>query len=180
MKLAKKLAALLAILGTLVLLGCGGDSGSDTATFERDAYPFTFDYPGDWEASDDISIAQELGGSALDQTAVLINDSNGIIVEHFQIPITVDDGNIDIAKRELDGLISQVDPSSSGQTGETGGFPSVAYDAVSVPDPPDAESRLVALFDGDQEYLLNCQSTPEHRDEIDQGCDQAIESLQPK
>ena len=177
---AARPAVLVTLLGVVLLLGCGGDSSSDTATFDDDAYPFTFDYPGDWTTSDDISISNELGGSAVDQTAVVIDDSNGIIVEHFQLEIAIDDENIDLAKGELDGLISQVDPNASGETGETGGYPSVSYDAVPVPDPPDAESRLIALFDGDQEYLLNCQSTPDRRDEIDQGCDQAVESLQPK
>ena len=180
MRAAARSAVLVALLGVVLLLGCGGGSGSDTATFEGDAYPFTFDYPGDWTTSDDVSISNELGGSAVDQTAVAIDDSNAIIVEHFQLKISVDDDNIDVAKRELDGLISQVDSNASGETGETGGYPSVSYAAVPVPDPPDAESRLIAVFDGDQEYLLNCQSTPDHRDELNRGCDQAVESLQPK
>jgi hypothetical protein len=36
------------------------------------------------------------------------------------------------------------------------------------------------MFDGDQEYQLNCQSTPGERDAVDAACDQAIATLKLK
>lgn len=85
--------------------------------------------------------------------------------------------NIDQAKAEFDGLVAQVDPSATGEAGETAGFPSLRYDSLSVPDPQDGESRLTLLFDGDREYVINCQSTPDGREALDAACDQVLETL---
>lgn len=49
--------------------------------------------------------------------------------------------------------------------------------ALSVPE--EGESRLVALFEGDQEYLLNCQSTPDEREQVDEACEQMLETRSP-
>ena len=49
-----------------------------------------------------------------------------------------------------------------------------------MPSIEDGESRFTVLFDGDQEYLINCQSTPEHRDEVDEACDEALATLAVK
>ena len=94
--------------------------------------------------------------------------------------LSVDEDNIDQAKDELDGLISQLDSNASGTIGETAGLPSVTYEDVPLETPTDGESTLVAIFDGETEYLLNCQSTPDHRDEVQTGCDQALATVATK
>ena len=38
----------------------------------------------------------------------------------------------------------------------------------------------MAVFDGDKEYFINCQSVPDGREELDEACDRAIETLAPK
>jgi len=48
---------------------------------------------------------------------------------------------------------------------------------VSVPGTEDARSDFTFIFDGDIEYLLNCQSTSEHADEIEAACRQALDTL---
>ena len=53
----------------------------------------------------------------------------------------------------------------------------VDIEEVAIPSVPDAQSRFVAFFDGNQEYLFNCQSTPEHREEIEQACDTALDTV---
>lgn len=173
--IAAGLALLVAAVIVLALVKGGGDG-----TFDDDAYPFTFEYPGDWTESDDVTLGQELGGSGLDKRAVVIDSSNGIIIERFELNFEIDEDNLDVAQREFDGLVAQIDPSASGEAGETGGYPSITYDSVSISQAEGTESKLVALFDGDQEYLLNCQSTEEHRDEVATGCEQALDTLEPK
>lgn len=168
----------LLLVVVFAVAGCGGDDSSADATFDDPAYPFTFSYPGDWESSDDVTLDKQLGGSGLDQRAVMLDSTNGIILERFELNIAIDEKNLDLAKKELDGLITQLDPNATGVTGETGGYPSITYDSVPVAD--GTESKLVALFDGDQEYMLNCQSTEEHRDDVAAGCQQALDTLQPK
>lgn len=168
---------LVAVAITVAVVAGGGDGDG---TFDEDAYPFTFDYPDDWSESDDVQLDQELGNTGLDKRAVKLDDSNGIIVERFELNQEVDEDNIDLAQSELDGLIAGIDSTATSEVGETGGYPSVTYENVAVPQPEGAESKLVALFDGDQEYLLNCQSTDDHRDEVNEGCDQALDTLEPK
>ncbi len=177
---------LVVVVVGFAVTGCGGGSsdatsgGSSDATFDDPAYPFTFTYPGDWSVSDDVTLDKQLGGSGLDQRAVGLDATNGIILERFELNTEIDADNLHLAQRELDGLISQLDPNASGEAGETGGYPSVTYDSVPVPGSDGTESKLVALFDGDQEYMLNCQSNEEHRDDVAAGCQQALDTLKPK
>lgn len=172
--------ALVLLVGAALVVAVVVSGGGGDGTFDDEAYPFTFEYPGDWEESDDVTLDQELGSSGLDRRAVALDDTNGIIIERFELNIEVDEDNIDLAKDELDGLLTGIDSDADGQVGETAGFPSVTYENVSVPVPEGAESKIVALFDGDQEYMLNCQSTEDHRDEVDEGCQQALDTLEPK
>ena len=44
------------------LAGCGDDDDDELATFERDTFPFTFEYPDGFEVTDDVSASQTLGG----------------------------------------------------------------------------------------------------------------------
>ena len=66
---------------------------------------------------------------------------------------------------------------SAGETGEIRGFPSIDYEGLEVREVPGAETRLVALFDGDAEYLINCQSTPKRRRDIDRACAQVLKTV---
>lgn len=174
-----------ALAAAFALAACGGSGGSstdgeDVATFAQDEYPFTFEYPAGLESSDDVSFNKQLGGGAsLDNTALGIDDSNALLIQHYALDLQVTEENIDQAKVELDALLAQIDPGASAETGQIGGFPSLSYEAITVSEPPDGESRITALFEGDQEYYLNCQSTPEFRDEIDAACDQALATLAP-
>ncbi len=160
------------------LVGCGDSADpEDRATFAQDAYPFTFEYPASFEASDDVSIDTTLGGSLEDTTAVALDESNIILLQHTELNVEVSEANIDQAKDEFDALVAQIDPATKGEIGEAAGFPSLTYEVIHVPTPPDGESHITVLFDGDQEYVVNCQSTPEGRDEINAACDEALATL---
>ena len=89
----------------------------------------------------------------------------------------VDRSNLGAAKRQFDNLFRQLDPTVSAQASEVAGLPALTIDAVDIPSVAGGQSRFVAFFDGDQEYLLNCQSTPDNRDDIEQACDMALETL---
>ncbi len=163
-----------ALLAATMLAGCGG---SGTETFEQEGYPFTFDYPSDFELSTDVSFDTELGGTADDTVAVGLDDSNGIVLQRYTLNLDVTETNIDDAKAEFDSIIGDVDPSASAEVGDVAGFPSLTYAALDVPQPEDGQSRITAFFDGNQEYLINCQSTPEERDAITEACDMALDTL---
>ena len=180
----KLLSAFVALLtlGALVATGCGdSDSGSDTATFDDDSYPFTFEYPSDWEETDSVTQNQQLGSSqSSDVVGVGPSDDNGIILATYALNQPVTEDNIDQAKAEFDKLIQQVDPSAEGTVGDVGGYPSVTIENVPVSDPEGAENTLIALFDGTTEYLMTCQSLADDRDEVNDACDQAQSTLTKK
>ena len=176
------LAAALAVVLAAPLAGCGSDDdgGGDVATFDEEGFPFTFEYPSDLEQSDDPEFAGNLGAAADESLGFGIDGQNAIILQRFTLSTEVDEGNLDLAEREFDSLLASVDPEATGESGEIAGFPSLTYEDVSIPDPPEAVSDFYILFEGDQEYVINCQSTPEERETIDDACVQALDSLEPK
>ena len=180
MSRAPALAAALAAL-VLALAGCGGDddgaNGDSVATFDVEGFPVHFQYPGGFTLSEDVSFDQSLGGNADDSAAVGLDDDSGIIVQRFTLRIAVDQKNLDLVQEEIDGLIAQVDPGAASQPTTIAGLPALTADALAVSSIEGGESRLTFVFDGDQEYLLNCQSTPETRSEIADACDQALSTL---
>ncbi len=73
----------------------------------------------------------------------------------------------------------RLDPEAIGaETGEIAGYPSLDYESIALTTPAEGESRFIVLFEGDQEYLINCQSTPENREEVESACERALETLE--
>jgi hypothetical protein len=157
----------------------GGDGDDGYATFEREGFPFTFEYPDSFELRE-LTVAESPGGEsddADDRVAVASDDDNLIAVERFTLNVEVDESNLDQAKEEFDQLYEDLDPSADSQPGEIAGFPSLSLDAIAVPIPEEGQSRLTVLFKGDQQYLITCQSTPEKRTEIQAACDHMLQTL---
>jgi hypothetical protein len=184
MKKLVTIFGLLLAVSALVLTACGdsGDStdssSSDTATFQGDGYPFTFEYPADWQTTTDTSVKQQLGSSqATNLQGIGLDDTNIIAVSTYTLNQPVSQDNIDQAKAQFDKLVQQADPSADGIVGDTGGFPSLKYESVPVTDPAGATNTLVFLFDGTSEYQLTCQWNSDHADEVQAACDQAQSTL---
>lgn len=176
---SRLLAPLIVASLTVGLGACGSDDdeSEDVATFEQEGYAITFDYPSDWELTTDVEVATQLGGTADESVAVGLDESNGITVERYTLNQEVTEADLDAVQAEFDGLITQADPDATSTTGEIAGLPSVSYQPIQLTEPQDLESRITAVFDGDQEYLLNCQATPEQIETIAAACDQALETL---
>jgi hypothetical protein len=171
--------ALVAVLIAL-LAGCGDDdddSGSDGGTFDREEFPFTFSYPGGFEVTEDVTVDQALGAQADETLAVGLDQDNILLVQSFTLNIAIDESNLELAKQEIDGLAQQVAPGAESRETEVAGLPAVELEGIEVPTVEDGESTLTAIFDGEQEYFLNCQSTPEHREEVAEACDLALETF---
>jgi hypothetical protein len=182
-----RVVAVAAAITAIGIAGCVNEADketinamvSTTMTFERDTFPFTFEYPDGFELTDDVSASEQLGGGRVadEIVAVVMDEDNGLIIERYTLNVEVSQANLGLAKREVDGLIQQLDPDAAGEEGELAGFPSLTYAAVAVPGLKDGETRIIAFFEGDQEYLIHCQSTPEGREEVEQACDLAVDTL---
>jgi hypothetical protein len=170
-----------ALLLTLVALaGCGSSDGG-TASFDEDGFDITFEYPEELDEAKNVTIESDAGSSARATAGLGFSKNDVIIVQRYDLKLAVDDDNLDQAKGELDLLIRQISPGAGpGKTGETRGFPSVEYDDVRTRTIEGGRSRLVALFDGEVEYLINCQSTPDRREDIKEACAQVLKTVEKK
>ena len=162
----------------LAFAGCGEDDDASDGTFQSDAFPLTFSYPDGFEETTDVTLDTQVGLPPDSTAAVALDADNSILLQRFTLPDEVTDRNFDKPKAAIEGLVRQIDPDAPAPAeSEIAGLRALTVDEVALDVPADGVSRLIVLFDGDQEYLINCQSTPESRDELDAACDQAIETL---
>ena len=175
MRRARLAALLLALIA--VTAACGGGGGDGTETFEEEGFAFTFEYPDSFEDVTDISFSSTVGGASRDNKGVGLDDRNAIVVSRYDLDIAVTAQNVTQVKPELDDVMSQaIGMDVSGKQVEIGGFPGFEY-TFDLEEPPEGRSRFFALFDGKTEYTLNCQSTPQKRDELEAACQQAVDTL---
>lgn len=175
MPLARLAALSLALIA--VTAACGGGDGDGIETFEEEGFPFTFEHPASFEKTSDVSYSSTAGTAADDAAAVALDDRNAIAVSRYELNAEVTAENVGQVKPEIDDLISGLTGTEvSGEQVEIGGFPGFEY-TFDLEDPPEGRSRFFVLFDGRNEYTLNCQSTPEKRDEIQAACQQVVDTL---
>ena len=171
-------ALLTAVMAALALGACGGE---EDTRFEAKGFGITFDYPEGFDESDDVTINEQQGSQAQESRAVGLDEDNGIIVQRYKLQERISKDNLDLAKAEFDVLVAGLSPDAAeGETSEVAGLPALRYSNVPVRSVKGGQSRLIVVFDGATEYLINCQSTPEKRSEIDEACDQAVETLAPR
>ena len=172
------------LLTVVVLAGCGSSDDGGGARFEEDGFGITFEYPEEMNEAKNVTIASGAGSSAKATAGIgygKADTKDVIIVQRYDLNRAIDEDSLDTAKAELDPLIAQISPGAhSGVTGEVRGFPSIEYRGLRVREIDGARTRLVALFDGDVEYLINCQGTPKRRADIDQACAQVLATVEKK
>jgi hypothetical protein len=169
---------LLLLVTAALLSGCGS-SGDDTATFEEDGFDISFEYPAEMKEASNVPVASGAGGAAKATAGIGYDKRDVIIVQRYDLNRVVDEDNLGSVKSELDRLVAQISPGAgAGDAGTTSGFPSIDYRGLAVRSIEDAESRLVALFDGDVQYLVNCQSTPGRRADVEKACEQVLRTVE--
>lgn len=186
----------LMLLLALGVLGCGGDDepddaadsgdetggevggGAEEATFDVEGFDISFQYPSDFEQRDEVDFSRSAGSSPAETAAVGIDETNLIAVQRFDLESRVSDRNFERVKREADELFSQLAGEPvEGIRRRVAGSAALEYQ-IPLEQPADAETRAIAVFDGDTEYLFNCQSEPELRERIDAACDRALFTLE--
>jgi hypothetical protein len=169
----------LAFLVGLVAAGCGGGDGGPK-TFNDADFAITFQYPASFEELEDVSIASTAGAASKETRALGLNEQNVILVDRYDLRIEVTKENLADVKPEVDQVVSQAAGQElSGEEIEVGGLPGYEY-IFDLEDPPEARTRFLVLFHGATEYALNCQSTPQQRDEVDAACRLVTDTLEPR
>lgn len=175
--------ALPLVAALVALAGCGSD-GDGSARFDEDGFDITFEYPEEMNEADNVTIASGAGSSAKATAGIGYGDKDTkdvIIVQRYDLNVAIDEDNLKRAKAELDPLVAQISPGApAGDTGKIRGFPSIDYQNLEVRQIDGAKTRLIALFDGDVEYLLNCQNTPTRKADIEKACKQALDTVERK
>ena len=167
------------VLAALVLAGCGS-SDDEIKTFDEDGFGITFEYPADLQSTGDVNIAQS-AGRADESVALASSEDNAIFVQRYTLKRSVDAGDARAVKQELDQVLSELARMPlEGKRVDVGGPLSFRYEIDRLETPEDGRSTIVVTFDRDTEYFVNCQSVPDGRSELEDACDQAIETLQLK
>lgn len=180
------------LLLCLLAAGCGGgddsdgggggdgDSPAQTASFDADGFDITFDYPQDLQLRDEVTVNESAGAEATETVALAYDEDDAIVVQRFDLNIEITDENLDMAKTELDAVIAQIDPQAgSGERVDIGEFPGFEYD-LELEQPETGRSRYTVIFDGDVEYIINCQATDERREDIAAACETALGSVESR
>jgi hypothetical protein len=161
--------------------GGTGTSGDGANTFR--AHGVTFQYPGGWQdTTDDFNVATT-SGEALWTAAVSADTYDLVIVEAYSVNQEVTAENLGGAEPEVTAFFEQLFGQMDGAL-ERGpeditlaGLPGLEYTGRGASDGTPIESRIIVAFDGSTEYFINCQHTEEGAAEINQGCDQIVNTF---
>ena len=170
---------MLLTLAVVLIAGCGG-SDDEVERFEEDGYRISFEYPGDLERTDDVELS-ETSGQAEDTLALGLSEDSAIFIQRYRLQQEVTAENAESAKREIDAVLTRLSGSEvEGEPIEVGDLPAYRYELERLETPEDGRSTIVVVLDGDTEYFLNCQSVPDEREELQEACEQMIDTLEPR
>lgn len=165
-------AALIAIA-----LLTGAACQKDTASF-RD-YGLAFEYPEDWSRirAESSGIAE---ASPRWTAAVGVDGGNLVSLGAYHLAFPVTRANFERFADDLTTRVTRAAREAGGQlvegaeTTTLGGLPALGFRISG----DERENRVVVAFDRTTEYLLECRSTADLHDEINEGCDQVVESFE--
>jgi hypothetical protein len=173
-------AAFVLLVTALAATACGGGDSGGRRTFDDEAFAITFQYPASFEELEDVSIASTAGAASKETRALGLNEQNVILVDRYDLRIEVTQENLADVKPEVDQVVSQAAGQEvSGKEIEVGGLPGYEY-LFDLEKPLEARTRFLVLFHGATEYALNCQSTPQQRDEVDAACQLVMDTIEAK
>jgi hypothetical protein len=147
-------------------------------TFDEPEFAIRFRYP---EAFNQVQvrIGSSAGARPAAQRAIGLKGDNVVIITRYNLQRRVTASNLDDVKPEADKLFSRLAGKDlKGEVTSVGGLPALEYEAFDLRRPAKAQSRLLVLFDGVTEYLVNCQSMPDQRKQVEAACDLVKGSLE--
>ena len=164
------------MLVAAVLAGCGSSS-EETKSFDEEGFAITFEYPGDFERTEDVNLSQS-AGRAQETVALAKSEDNAIFLQRYGLNRAVAPKEADGVRKELDQVLGRLAGGEvEGERIDVGGPLAFRYEIDRLSTPEDGRSTIVVMFDGDTEYFLNCQSVPDGRAELEKACEGAIDTL---
>jgi len=175
-------AALLLLLCAFAFAGCGGSSKH----FDATGYPFSFSYPGTWTLTRSGVAGDASTGTDLKAVSVALKEPfDQVTLNQYKLKKTLPSG-VNGNQNEVDRIVKQLTREAKGSAGDGkavkfGGLPGYQY-VVEYPGGGGLQlkNKLTFLFRGQDEFQINCQSSPKNFDAMNKGCDQILESLKFK
>jgi hypothetical protein len=158
-----------------------------TSRFNQADYGISSDYPSQLKlisnvTEHDPSPAPDCVAKS-PPTMLLLDGYDTLVIFWCDMNENAPDSNLDVLKKRLDDASGKAFPGASGTTGakiEAGGLPGLEYN-LPLLQAPGGAMRYVALLgkNGEhvREYIIECQSTPNHRPEIDQACQLVLNTI---
>jgi hypothetical protein len=174
------LATITAAIVALALAGCGGGGSS---SFESPTYPFSFNYPSSWTLTRDAAFNYGSGGAGKRSVSAALKEPfDQVTITQYKLKKTLPAG-INGNQSEVDRIVQRLVKQAKGSAGDAkvvkyGGIPGYQY-LVEYPGGTNQtlQNKLTFLFQGKNEFQINCQSSQENRDDLNKGCDQILGSL---
>lgn len=166
-------------LAAIALSGCGGGGEK---TFSTPTYPFSFSYPEDWKLTRNAAFNYGAGSGKASVSVSLKDPYDQVTITQYKLKKTLGEG-VNGNRKELDRIVAKLTveakgTASEGEIVEYGGIPGYKYFVeYSSPDGTELRNQLVFLFKGDDEFQINCQSTDENREQLEQGCNLVLDTL---
>lgn len=170
--------AVLAAALAAVLSGCGSGGSQD---FSAKGVPFSFSFPAGWTISRTPASSGEAGAALQSVTAALEEPYDQVTTSLYKLKKSIPEGER-AYQPEVDRIVGRLTREAGGSASaakeiEFGGLPGYQYTLKYAVDKVKLENRMTFLFDGNQQYLIGCQSAPEKREELAEGCDQILDSF---
>ncbi len=180
---AALLAVVVAVIAVLSL--SGGDDGSSTAGQDVGGddnrfsdHGVSFDYPSDWQDfgpatfqvnSGDVQWSESFGAQA---------GSSGAIVTEYALKKDVSSVSEDALQAELDQLVTSTVDQAGGQLTHplspttVNGMPGYQVSFTSTTGGVDLTTDMVLVFQGTQQWNIQCQYAAAHQQDVLPGCQQ--------
>ncbi len=173
------IAILLAAAFALAAAGCGG---SGDQSFSADGYPFTFNFPSAWTLTRGAG-TDDSGGAALRTVTVALKQPyDQVSISQYKLKKKLPSG-ANGYQPEVDRVVKRLTREAGGEAGDAkqvkyGDLPGYQYVVSYSSGGQKLQNQLTFLFQGENEFLIGCQSSPDKRDELSDGCKQILESLE--
>jgi hypothetical protein len=174
----RRRVAVAAALAAVAVLGgaCGGSS-----TYSSGGV--SFDYPKDWQTVLAPASTPGAAGSTA-RVGVGLDPANLVVLLTTHLAQATDAGSVQQTEqavvRALSGSARQKGARVQGPSPDRlGSFDGVGLTIAGLPlgGGTVVDSRVIVVVRGGVEYLLNCQSTADHAEDIGAGCRQIIDSF---
>jgi hypothetical protein len=173
-------ATLTLVLVAMVALVASGCGATGDQHFSED-HPLSFDYPGEWT----LTRGGEGGDGAKDVVTVALDQPfDQVTLSRFTMKKTLPKGKNGF-RAEVDRIVARLTQEAGGKHSKArvvryGGMPGYQYTLDYPAGKLQLRNLVTLLFSGRDEFQILCQSTAENREELTEGCQTVLDSLELK